>query len=397
MQPITLNMAQTLALAIIILVIGKGIKKKVQFFQKYFIPAPVIGGILFSLMTLAGHNTGMFQFKFESQLKDLLMIAFFTTVGFSASLKTLKQGGIQVATFLFVATIFIFVQNGVGIVLAKAFGLHPLLGVAAGSIPLIGGHGTSGAFGPVLENAGVKGAFSVAIASATYGLIAGSLVGGPVARRLMVKNNLKCKAEEKEVEKSTEEKVEPMSEQSLFYAVILLSISMGVGVYVGQMFKMISPKIVLPAYIGSMLVAAIIRNILDMNKRELPKQELDVIGNIALSIFLSMALMTLALWELAALAIPLITILLAQTAAMGLYAYYITFNVMGRDYDAAAMATGHCGFGLGSTANAMANMEAFTSGNGPSVKAFLVIPIVGAMFIDFANAAIITALINMFS
>lgn len=396
MEPIVLNMAQTLALAIVILIVGREIKNKVEFFQKYFIPAPVIGGVLFSIITLVGYNTGSFEFKFDGQLKDLLMIAFFTTIGFSASLKTLKQGGVQVATFLLAATILVIIQDGVGVALAKAFGLHPLLGVAAGSIPLTGGHGTAGAFGPVLEKAGVQGAFTVAIASATYGLVAGCLIGGPVAKRLMAKFNLKCTDKDFETSDIMEVQVEPISENSMFHAIILVSISMGLGGYVGNLFKMISPKIVLPAYIGAMLVAAVIRNILDARKKELPKNELDVIGNISLSIFLAMALMTLKLWELAPLAGPLLAILLVQTVIMAAYAYFVTFNIMGRDYDAATMAAGHCGFGLGATPNAMANMEAFTAVNGPSVKAFFVLPIVGAMFIDFTNAAIITTFMNMF-
>lgn len=397
MEPIVFSMAQTLAIAIIVLIVGREIKNKVEFFQKYFIPAPVIGGVLFSILTLVGFNTGSFEFKFDGQLKDLLMIAFFTTIGFSASLKTLKQGGVQVATFLLAATILVIIQDGLGVVLAKAFGLHPLLGVAAGSIPLTGGHGTAGAFGPVLEAAGVKGAFTVAIASATYGLVAGCAIGGPVAKKLMAKFNLKCAEQNFETSDIMEVKVEPISENSMFHAIILVSISMGLGGYVGPLFKMISPKIVLPAYIGAMLVAAVIRNILDAKKKELPKEELDVIGNISLSIFLAMALMTLKLWELAPLAGPLLAILLIQTVVMAAYAYFVTFNIMGRDYDAATMAAGHCGFGLGATPNAMANMEAFTAVNGPSVKAFFVLPIVGAMFIDFTNAAIITTFINMFS
>lgn len=397
MEPIVFNMAQTLALAIVVLIVGREVKNKVEFFQKYFIPAPVIGGVIFSIITLVGYNTGSFEFKFDGQLKDLLMIAFFTTIGFSASLKTLKQGGVQVATFLLAATILVIIQDGVGVALAKAFGLHPLLGVAAGSIPLTGGHGTAGAFGPVLEKAGVQGAFTVAIASATYGLVAGCLIGGPVAKRLMAKFNLKCTDQNFETSDIMEVHVEPITENSMFHAIILVAISMGLGGYVGNLFKMISPKIVLPAYIGAMLVAAVIRNILDAKKKELPKNELDVIGNISLSIFLAMALMTLKLWELAPLAGPLLAILLTQTVIMAAYAYFVTFNIMGRDYDAATMAAGHCGFGLGATPNAMANMEAFTAVNGPSVKAFFVLPIVGAMFIDFTNAAIITTFMNMFS
>ncbi|MGL6064886.1 MAG: sodium/glutamate symporter [Fusobacteriaceae bacterium] len=393
MKLMVLNMAQTLAFAIILLVIGRKIKDKVNFFQKYFIPAPVIGGVIFSILTLIGHNMQLFEFKFDNTLKDLLMIAFFTTIGFSASIKTLKQGGVQVFTFLATATVLVIIQNYLGVIMAKFFGLNPLIGLAAGSVPLSGGHGTAGAFGPVLEAAGATGAFSVAIASATFGLVAGCAIGGPVAKKLLAKHNLKCEVKNGENGEILEGTVDPISENSMFEAIILVSVSMGLGSLVGVALK--GTKIVLPVYIGSMLIAAVIRNIMDSQKREIPKAELDIIGSISLSIFLSMALMTLALWDLSALAGPLLIMLLVQTAITGLYAYFITFNIMGRDYDAVAISAGHCGFGLGATPNAMANMEAFTAKNGPSIKAFFVLPIVGAMFIDFTNAAVITFFMNI--
>lgn len=393
MQPIVLNMAQTLALAIVLLVVGRKIKDKVNFFQKYFIPAPVIGGVIFAVLTLVAHNMQLFEFKFDTTLKDLLMLAFFTTVGFSASLKTLRQGGLQVLTFLVAAVILVILQNSVGVALAKLFGLNPLIGLAAGSIPLTGGHGTAGAFGPVLEAAGATGAFSVAIAAATFGLVAGCAIGGPVAKKLMAKYNLKCEVERSETGSILEGEVEPITENSMFEVIILVSISMGLGTLLGMALK--GTKVVLPVYIGAMLIAAIIRNIMDFQKKEIPKAELAIIGNISLSIFLSMALMTLALWDLAALAGPLLIMLLVQTALMAVYAYYVTFTIMGRDYDAVAMSAGHCGFGLGATPNAMANIEAFTAKNGPSVKAFFILPIVGSMFIDFINAGVITFFMNM--
>lgn len=394
MQPIVLNMAQTLALAIVLLVVGRKIKDKVNFFQKYFIPAPVIGGVIFSILTLIAHNLQLFEFKFDTSLKDLLMLAFFTTVGFSASLRTLRQGGLQVLTFLVAAVILVIIQNSVGVALAKLFGLNPLIGLAAGSIPLTGGHGTAGAFGPVLEAAGATGAFSVAIAAATFGLVAGCAIGGPVAKKLMAKYNLKCEVERTETGEILEGEVAQITENSMFEVIILVSISMGLGTLLGMALK--GTKVVLPVYIGAMLIAAIIRNILDFQKKEIPQAELSIVGNISLSIFLSMALMTLALWDLAALAGPLLIMLLVQTAVMAVYAYYVTFTIMGRDYDAVAMSAGHCGFGLGATPNAMANIEAFTAKNGPSVKAFFILPIVGSMFIDFINAGIITFFMNMF-
>ena len=384
-----LNMAETVGFAIILLLLGRWIKKKVNFFEKFFIPAPVIGGTLFSIILLIGHQTETFTFTFNDDIKNLLMIAFFTTVGFSASLKILKKGGIGVALFLLAAVILVILQDIIGPVLAKALGINPLLGLAAGSIPLTGGHGTSGAFGPYLEDLGATGATVVAVASATYGLIAGCLIGGPIARRLMIKNNLKPTENKEGVDNSLLGSATEVTEESLFSAVVYVGIAMGIGALINNMLAKAGIKF--PVYLMGMVVAAIIRNILDFNQKQLPFTEIGIVGNISLSLFLSMALMSMKLWQLIDLAIPLIIILLVQTTLMAFFAYFITFNIMGRDYDAAVMSTGHCGFGLGATPNAMANMETFTRANGPSVKAFFIIPIVGSLFIDFINAGVIQA------
>ena len=382
-----LNMAETVGFAIILLLLGRWIKKKVNFFEKFFIPAPVIGGTLFSIILLIGHQTGTFTFSFNDDIKNLLMIAFFTTVGFSASLKILAKGGLGVILFLLAAVVLVILQDIVGPVLAKTLGINPLLGLAAGSIPLTGGHGTSGAFGPYLEDLGATGATVVAVASATYGLIAGCLIGGPIARRLMIKNNLKPTESKEGVDNSLLGSATEVTEESLFSAVVYIGIAMGIGALINNMLAKAGIKF--PVYLMGMVVAAIIRNILDFNQKQLPFSEIGIVGNISLSLFLSMALMSMKLWQLIDLAVPLIVILLAQTVLMAFFAYFITFNIMGRDYDAAVMSTGHCGFGLGATPNAMANMETFTTANGPSVKAFFIIPIVGSLFIDFINAIII--------
>ena len=382
-----LNMAETVGFAIILLLLGRWIKKKVSFFEKFFIPAPVIGGTLFSIILLIGHQTGTFTFSFNDDIKNLLMIAFFTTVGFSASLKILAKGGLGVILFLLAAVVLVILQDIVGPVLAKTLGINPLLGLAAGSIPLTGGHGTSGAFGSYLEDLGATGATVVAVASATYGLIAGCLIGGPIARRLMIKNNLKPTESKEGVDNSLLGSATEVTEESLFSAVVYIGIAMGIGALINNMLAKAGIKF--PVYLMGMVVAAIIRNILDFNQKQLPFSEIGIVGNISLSLFLSMALMSMKLWQLIDLAVPLIVILLAQTVLMAFFAYFITFNIMGRDYDAAVMSTGHCGFGLGATPNAMANMETFTTANGPSVKAFFIIPIVGSLFIDFINAIII--------
>ncbi len=391
------NMIETLAIAVVLLVVGRWIKKKVYFFEKFFIPAPVIGGVIFSIITLLGKVTNSFVFSFDGGLKSLLMIAFFTTIGFLASFKLLKKGGVQVFIFLLLATVLVILQNVVGISLAKVFGLHPLLGLAAGSIPLTGGHGTSGAFGPVLEAAGAHGAMSVAIASATFGLVAGCIIGGPVAKTLMTKHGLSGRSVEDVLFSEgdeVEDKKEGVTEESIFKAIVYIVLSMGIGGVLGGMAK--KAGIVLPSYIGPMIIAAIIRNVLDAKDSKLPLHTIGIVGNISLQLFLAMALMSMRLWELAALAVPLVAILLAQTLLMGAFAYFVTFKIMGKDYDAAVMSAGHCGFGMGATPNAMANMESFTAANGPSPAAFFVLPLVGALFIDFTNASVITIFMNIF-
>lgn len=392
MREITLDMYQTLGLAIILLLLGTWIKSKVNVLQKYFIPAPVVGGLLFSLLMLVGHSMEIVTFSFDSNLRNFFMVVFFTSVGFLASFSLLKKGGLAVAIFLFAAVALVIIQNGVGVALAKAFGLNPGIGLAAGSIPLTGGHGTSGAFGPYLEERGVVGATVVAIASATYGLVAGCIIGGPIAKKLMEKFNLVCKDDRKEQIAATED--EKVTEESIFRAVCLIGIAMGLGATITPIIK--KAGLSLPAYLIPMLIAAVMRNVIDGSSKKTPVNEISIVGNVCLSLFLSMALMSMKLWELAALALPLVTILLVQTVVMGIFAYFVTFNLMGRDYDAAVMATGHCGFGMGATPNAIANMEAFTSVNGFSTKAFFVVPLVGSLFIDFFNAVIIQTFTSIF-
>lgn len=394
----TFPITETLAISVILLIIGRWIKSKVVFLQKYFIPAPVIGGIIFAIITLIGHNTNTFSFSFDTSLQNLLMVAFFTTIGFQASFKMLAKGGLQVLIFLVVATILVIFQDAIGVILAKILGINPLIGIAAGSVPLSGGHGTSAAFGPVLEENGAVGATAVAVASATYGLIAGSLIGGPIGKIIMEKYKLVGNPKES-VMYSTESKMDSdeknISEESLFDAVVMITVSMGVGIIINMLFKKIN--FTLPAYIGPMFAAAIIRNVADnvFPNKKMPMNELFIVGNIALSIFLSMALMTLKLWELAALALPLVIILLSQTLFIAIYVYFVTFRAMGKTYDAAVMVTGHCGFGLGASPNAIANMESFTTANGPSPQAFFVVPLVAALFIDFTNAVVITFFIDI--
>lgn len=391
-----LGVEETLALAVVLLLIGRGIKEVFTVLKRFFIPAPVIGGLIFSFVTLIGHETGMFQFTFDQVLKNLLMLVFFTTIGFTASLSMLIRGGLSVVLFLFVSIALIFVQNFVGIGLASLFDLNPFMGLAAGSISLTGGHGTSAAFGPLLEQHGLEGGLTISIAAATFGLVAGCMIGGPIGRRLLMRYNLKASTDQYErvvenadmVEGRLTKEQKNIDEPLLFKAACYIIIAMGIGHFIIMGFSAIG--VTLPAYLGPMMVAAVIRNYLDFTHRPVPLHCINVTGSICLQLFLAIALMTLNLWELASLAVPLITILLVQTIIMGLFAYFVTFWIMGRDYDAAVIATGNCGFGMGATPNAMANMETFTGANGQSPKAFFVVPIVGALFIDFCNAAILS-------
>ena len=395
MIAIQLDIAQTVGIAAVLLVVGEFIKNHVSLLSRYFIPGPIIGGVLFSLVALAGHQTGAFSFQFYDNMRAFLLLVFFTTIGFSASFELLKKGGVGVALFLAAAAGLVLIQNVVGTALAAAMGVHPLIGMAAGSIALTGGHGTSAAFGPLLEQAGAVGALPAAIAAATYGLVAGCVIGGPVGTLLMRRNGLhgpaaKAMGAVPHIETAPESREN--TNQTVMYATILVTVAIGLGTLLVNWLKGLG--ITLPAYLGPMLVAALMRNLIDWRNWQLPMRQFEVVGHVSLAFFLAMALMSMKLWELAQVAGPLLVILLVQTAVMFAYAYWVTFRVMGRDYDAAVMAAGHCGFGMGATPNAMANMQAFTSANGPSLKAFFVIPMVGSLFIDFFNAVIITTFMN---
>lgn len=390
-----LDSIQTLALAVVVLIIGEFLRKRIKFLEHFCIPAPVIGGILFSVVALWGYSTEAFKFEFNDTLKSLFLIAFFTTIGFTASLRLLKKGGIQVMIFLFISMVLVVAQNALGIGMAQMFGLHPYIGLATGSTPLVGGPGTAGAFGPLFEQNGVEGAATVAMAAATFGLIFGSLTGGPIAKRLIEKHKLNKKGVDKEVTLTLEEKVRNLNGDSLLKSAIIIVIAMGLGSLISKYF--VSLGWTFPPYIGGMLAAAIIRNLYDAFNKELIIEEVEVIGNICLSFFLSMALMSLKLWELANLALPMFAILLAQVVLMAIFTYFIVYRVMGRDYEAAVMASGTCGFGLGSTANAMANMDTLTNKYGRKApRAYFAVPLVGSLFIDFFNAFAITYCINLF-
>lgn len=397
---ITLDSIQTLALAIVVLSLGKFLRKKVSILEKFCIPAPVIGGMIFAIGILIGHITNTFSFNMDAMLKPIFMIAFFTTVGFTASFKMLKKGGVQVFMFLALAVILVTMQDVVGVLLAKVFNLNPLIGLSTASVPMTGGHGTSGAFAPDFELMGATGATTIAMASATFGLIMGSMIGGPIGKNLIEKHNLletANKTNEGENHNKKKENIikDLLNPQNFSIASSQIIIAMGVGSIV-SMF--LGKFMTFPPYLGAMFVAAIMRNFADFtNTYEIKEKEIDILGGISLSIFLAMALMGLKLWQLSDLGGPLFVMLISQALLMGLFAYFVTFNVMGRDYEAAVMACGHCGFGMGATPNAMANMEALTGKYVPAPRAFFILPLIGSLFIDFFNAFIINAFVGFFS
>ncbi len=409
MPVLTLDMIQTVALASVVLFMGYGIRKRVGFLDRFNIPAPVVGGFLFAAVALALRLSGVLAFEFTTTLQTPLMVAFFTTIGLGASLGLLRLGGPQVLIFAGLATLLAVLQNGVGVLLAKLLDVNPLLGLITGSVTMTGGHGTGAAFGKVFEEQyGFPGAVTLAMASATFGLVAGGLIGGPVGTRLIDRlkasgkpvvstavntSGLDLSNASLDAEIDTEPAGEAPTAYTLLKTLAVILVAMWGG---GLLSGWLGTYVTLPGYIGAMLVAAVFRNVFDrFNLVRLEQRTVDDIGTVALSLFLAMALMTLKLWELLDLALPMLAILSTQVVMMAAFAYFITFRFMGRDYDAAVMAGGHCGFGLGATPNAVANMTALTDRFGPAPRAFLVLPMVGAFFIDFTNAIVITAYVNV--
>ena len=392
---IQLDMYQTLAVAVLVLLLGNYLKKKIYFLQKFCIPAPVIGGLIFAIMTCICYVTGIAEFSFDDTLREVCMVFFFTSVGFQANLKVLKSGGKSLIVFLGLVIVLIILQNLTAVGLAKLLNLNPLIGMCTGSIPMVGGHGTAGAFGPVLEDLNIKGATTICTAAATFGLIFGSLIGGPLGKRLIEKHSLlNTTANEDDSLLVEDEKKHERHTNMYADAVFQLILAIGVG----TIFTMLLTKtgLTFPIYIGAMLAAALMRNICEYTGiATVHMGEINDLGGISLSLFLGMAMITLRLWELASLALPLVILLAAQVLLIIIFTYVIEFNIMGRDYDAAILVSGTCGFGTGATPNAMANMQAVCDQYVPSIKAYLLIPLVGSLFADFLNSLVITFFINL--
>lgn len=392
---IQLDMYQTLAAAVLVLLLGNYLRKKINFLEKFCIPAPVIGGLLFAIFTCICYTTGIIEFSFDDTLREVCMVFFFTSVGFQANLKVLKSGGRSLIVFLGLVIALIFSQNLLAIGLSKLLNLNPLIGMCTGSIPMVGGHGTAGAFGPVLEDFNIQGATTICTAAATFGLITGSLVGGPIGKRLIEKRKLMGNVPTEDDSLLVEDE-EKHQRHTNMYAAAVFQLILAIGL--GTIFSYFLTKtgLTFPIYIGAMLAAALMRNITEYSgKGTIHMGEINDLGGICLSLFLGMAMITLKLWELATLALPLVILLAAQTLLICVFTYFVIFNVMGRDYDAAVLSAGTCGFGMGATPNAMANMQAICDRYVPSVKAYLIIPLIGSLFADFINSLVITFFINI--
>ncbi|WP_024466680.1 sodium/glutamate symporter [Treponema pedis] len=454
---IHMNMYQSLGFAIAWLIVGRFLKSKIEFFQRYCIPAPIVGGFLFALISLICHAAKILDFEFDTTLQTYWMVMFFTSVGYNAGFSILREGGKKVFVFLGVAVVFAVLQNVVAQGIAHLINFNPLLAVMLGSTSFTGGFGTAASFAPIVDPSNTLGALSLAVAVPTFGSIISSVMGGPIGNGLIKKYGLSSVpsnesirfdkagniikttkvvkeiqsvkpnffkrlffnpmkgiregmqeviavreevihqvSPKSEVDNSTTKTEKHLSSEKLLASFMLLVLACGFGIFLTNFFNSVSPKFKFPIYIGAMICAAAIRNLADSTKKfKLNMDEIDALGNISLNMFLAMALVSLKLWQLVSLAIPLLIILSAQVLVMYLYARFVTFNLMGKDYDAAIITAGHVGFGFAATPNAMANMGSICEKYGFSKIAFFVVPIVGSLFIDFFNVMIIGIIIGL--
>ena len=413
MVSVELDIIQTAGVGALALIVGMFLTRRISFLQKFCVPSPVSGGIIFSLLSLALYAWFHVEVSFDVTLKDFFMTAFFTSVGFQSDFKVIKQGGKPLMVMLFLLVLLISMQNLMATGMTRIMDINPLIGVAAGSVSMTGGHGTAGGFSELLEEMGLTGGGTIAMAAATFGLVAGSMIGGPLAERLIRKKVTPKQQSEENVAASEMEsgkdapKHASLSHQGFHqyaeasYCIIL---TMGAGTLVSWLIA--ETGLTVPTYFGAMILAVIVRNALGLIRYKqhgkvvkadslLHMDCIISIGNICLSFFLGIAMISLQLWQLQSLALPLIVILLLQVVMMLLYAYFVAFPMLGRNYDAAVLCAGLCGFGLGATPNAMANMSAVCDKYRYAVKPFLIIPIIGGMCTDLINVGMITFFLNM--
>ncbi|WP_054768399.1 sodium/glutamate symporter [Lysinibacillus parviboronicapiens] len=392
---IEFNQITTIFLAVALLAFGSLLINKINFLKRFCIPAPVVGGLLFAALTTILKTTGVLEISLDTSLQSLFMITFFTTIGLGASFKLVKLGGKLLVIYWLACGFLALMQNVIGVSLASLMGIHPLIGMMAGAVSMEGGHGAAAAFGQTLEDLGISSAMTIGAAAATCGLVAGGLIGGPIVKYLVSKYNLTPDEQETE-EVEYENKKEQITSDSFFTQVLLITFCMAVGTYVGTLFSE-ATGFVLPGYVGAMFVAVFVRNILDKVKPDaINMKSISLIGDVTLGIFLSMALMSIRLWEIADLALPLFVIVFVQVLFIVVFSTFVLFKLLGKNYDAAVMVAGFAGHGLGATPNAMANMSAVVQRFGPSKKAFIVVPIVGAFLIDVFGIPIIITTINLF-
>jgi len=412
-------MIQTAGIGALALMVGMVLTRKVAFLQRFCIPSPVSGGIIFSLLGLALYAWFHVELSFDDTLKDVFMLAFFTSVGYQSDLKVLKQGGKALVVMLILLVLIITLQNLMPLGITKLLGVDSLLGIAAGSVSMTGGHGTAGGFADVLEGMGLQGAGTIGMAAATFGLIAGSMVGGPLAE-FIIRKKLTHEQMQQDVEidpamagiesdeASPEGRAKRISSneqefQQYAKACYWIILAMAGGTLLSWVFA--RTGITFPSYFGALILAAIMRNTIGFipykengkwvkGDKQFDMDRIISVGNICLSLFLGMAMISLKLWELSSLALPLVVILAAQILMMVLFVYFVAYPLLGRNYDAAVLCAGICGFGLGATPNAMANMSAVCYKYRYTVKPFLIVPIIGAMFADLINTAIITLFLN---
>ena len=421
MTTIELNMIQTAGIGALALTVGMALTRKVAFLQKFCVPSPVSGGIIFSLATLLLYSCGGIEVSFDGTLKDVFMLAFFTSVGFQSDLKVLKRGGRLLVVMLLLLVVIIVLQNLMPMGITRFMGVDPLIGMAAGSISMTGGHGTAGGFASVLEGMGLHGAGTIGMAAATFGLIAGSMLGGPLAEKI-IRTKLtheQMQPQDEEIDPAMagiesdeaspagrEKRVSTNEQEFQQYAKASYCILLVMGAGTLMSWLLTKTGVTFPTYFGALILAAIVRNVMGFLRykedgkwvraeKSLDMDRIVSVGNICLSLFLGMAMISLKLWELQSLALPLIVILVSQIVMMGLFVFFVAFPLLGRDYDAAVLCAGICGFGLGATPNAMANMSAVCYKYRYTVKPFLIVPIIGAMFADLINTAIITTFLNL--
>ncbi|QJC21065.1 sodium/glutamate symporter [Arcanobacterium buesumense] len=409
---IEFSMVQTIGFAVLLLFFGRFLRRRVSLFERFAIPSPVIGGFLFAIVNLIFHLTQSVNFQFDTTLQSFFMILFFTSIGFGASPMILRQAGPKVALFLLVTIGLVIAQNLVVVGLAPFLDLPAPLALMVGSTSMTGGHGTSAGIAPLIQEAGFQGAESIAYTAATFGLVAGSLLGGPVALRLIRRHDLVNVHDNATFDDSfLHEKVHPLNAERVLTGFMALLVAMFIGSYVTDGLNMLvsgwTSMAQFPAYLGPMICGILARWYSDFRfaraggedngvQELVPHQEIDMLGTVTLSVFLAMALMSVRLWELGSLAFALVVLLAAQVILTVLYTRFITFKAMGSTYDAAVLVAGNIGFAMGATPNGMANMESVTAKFGPSPTAFFVLPVVGGMFIDFFNIMAIIGFLAIF-